>query len=303
VSRSTVSLVRSNSHYEGVEKALDFIAPQIAKSLEGKRKVIIKPNFTSTTRQLAATHVDAVRAVLDFVMEHYSSKVTVAEGPGFSSLSHGLSNFDYLKLRSDYGVEFLDLNEDDYTEFEVCDRNLNKMKLRVARTVTESDYRISVAPPKTHDFVVATLSIKNMVVGSLVGYDKSGIHQGYKALNLNIAKLAKLVLPHLGVIDGFEGMEGSGPVSGDRVDLGIAIAGLDAVAVDATAAKIMGFNPLDIGYLHYLNEWKARVADPKNIEVLGVPITEVATRFKPHPAYHEQLNWKLNRDELASLAI
>lgn len=133
------------------------------------------------------------------------------------------------------------------------------------------------------------------MVGSLVSYNKSTIHQGYKAINLNIANLANLVFPHLGVIDGFEGMEGRGPVSGDRVDLGIAIAGLDAVAVDATAAKIMGFNPLDIGYLHYLNEWKVGVADPKNIDVLGVPSPEVAKRFKPHPTYHEQLKWELNK--------
>jgi len=302
VSRSTVSLVRSNSHYEGVKKALDFIAPQVAESLEGKRKVMVKPNFTSTTRQLAATHVDAVRAVLDFVTEHYSGRITLAEGPSFSDLSSGLRNFNYLSLRGEYGVEFVDLNEDDYIEVEALDRSLKEIRLRVAKTVVDSDYRISVVPPKTHDCVVVTLSVKNMVVGSL-GYDKSRIHQGYKAMNLNIAKLSKLVLPHLGVIDGFEGMEGSGPVSGDRVDLGIAIAGLDAVAVDATAAKTMGFNPFDIGYLNYLNEWKVGVADPNDIEVLGVPVAEVATRFKPHPAYHEQLNWKLNRDELARVAI
>ncbi|MFQ5759278.1 MAG: DUF362 domain-containing protein, partial [Candidatus Bathyarchaeia archaeon] len=101
----------------------------------------------------------------------------------------------------------------------------------------------------------------------------------------------------------FEGMEGSGPISGDRVDLGIAIAGLDAVAVDAVTAKIMGFNPLDIGYLHYLNEWKVGVADLNNIEVLGVPTAEVAKRFKPHPTYYAQLQWKLSKDELKRLTI
>lgn len=295
-----MSLVRSNSHYEGVRKALDFIALQVAKSLEGKRKVIVKPNFTSTTRQLAATHVDAVKAVLGLITEHYSGKITLAEGPSFSNFSSGLRNFNYLGLRNEYGVDFVDLNEDDYIEVEVLDRSLKEMRLRVAKTVVDSDYRISVVPPKTHDCVVVTLSVKNMVVGSL-GYDKSKIHQGYKAMNLNIAKLVKRVLPHLGVIDGFEGMEGNGPIGGDRVDLGIAIAGLDAVAVDAVATKVMGFNPLDIGYMHYLNEWKVGVADPNNIEVLGIPITEVARRFKPHSGYSEQLRWKLSEEELKRL--
>ena len=304
MSRSTVSIVRSTSHYKGVKMALDPIAPKVAQSLKGKRRVIVKPNFVSTSRQLAATHVDAVRAVLDFVAKNYSGRVTVAEGPSGSSLNSGLRNFDYLKLESEYGVEFVDLNEDDKVEVEVWDSNLNKMEIGVARTVIESDYRISVTPPKTHDCVILTLSIKNMVVGSLVGWhNKTRIHQGYKAMNPNIAKLAQLVLPHLSVIDGFEGMDGNGPVGGEPVDLRIAIAGLDALAVDATASRIMGFDPLEVGYLYYLNSWGVGVADSNGIEVLGVPIAEATRRFKPQSSYRAQLMWKLSEEELKRLKL
>jgi len=303
LSRSTVSLVRSTSHYEGVKVALDLIAPKVIQSLKGKRRVIVKPNFVSTSRQLAATHVNAVRAILDFVAKHYSGRVTVAEGPSGSSLNSGLRNFDYLKLESEYGVEFVDLNEDDSVEVEVWDRDMNKIGVMVAKTVIESDYRISVTPPKTHDCVIVTLSIKNMVVGSLVGgwRNKSGIHQGYKAMNLNIAKIAKLVLPHLSLIDGFEGMDGDGPVGGEPVDLRVAIAGLDALAVDATAARVMGFDPFEVGYLYYLNKWGVGIADSNSIEVLGVPIAEATRRFKPHSSYRTQLGWKLSEEELKRL--
>jgi len=283
--------------------ALDLIAPKVIQSLKGKRRVIVKPNFVSTSRQLAATHVDAVRAVLDFVAKHYSGRVTVAEGPSGSDLDSGLRNFDYLKLESEYGVEFVDLNEDDSVEVEVWDRDMNKIGVMVAKTVIKSDYKISVTPPKTHDCVIVTLSIKNMVVGSLVGgwRNKSGIHQGYKAMNLNIAKIAELVLPHLSVIDGFEGMDGDGPVGGELVNLRIAIAGLDALAVDATAARVMGFDPFEVGYLYYLNNWGVGVADSNGIEVLGIPISEVTRRFKPHYNYRAQLGWKLSEEELKRL--
>jgi uncharacterized protein (DUF362 family) len=282
--------------------ALDLIAPNVAQSLKGKRRLMIKPNFVSTSKQLAATHVDAVRALLDFLVKHYSGRLTVAEGPSASRLHLGLRNFNYLKLKREYGVEFVDLNEDDSVEVEVWDEDMNKIGVRVAKTVIESDYRISVTPPKTHDLVIVTISIKNMVVGSLAGLrNKSRIHQGYKAMNLNIAKIAKLVLPHLSVIDGFEGMDGNGPVSGEPVNLRIAIAGLDALAVDATAARVMGFDPLEVGYFYHLNNLGVGVADSNSIEMLGIPIQEATRRFKPHYSYRAQMGWKLSEKELKRL--
>jgi hypothetical protein len=57
-------------------------------------------------------------------------------------------------------------------------------------------------------------------------------------------------------------------------------------------AKIMGFNPLDIGYLHYLNDWGIGVADLDRIKVVGEPIEKVYRKFRPHPTYRDQLNWR-----------
>jgi uncharacterized protein (DUF362 family) len=96
--------------------------------------------------------------------------------------------------------------------------------------------------PKTHDCVITTLSIKNMVVGSLVNREKSKIHQGCKGINLNLATFSRFVMPHLGVIDGFVGMEGRGPVSGDPVELRAAAASLYPISLDAVTSKIMGFD-------------------------------------------------------------
>ena len=290
--KPTVALVRSESHYDGVYKALELIEDEIREDLKGKRKILVKPNFVSTKRQLAATHVDAVRAVLDMISKYYSGKIVIGEGPAVSSLMTGLKNFGYLDLQKEYDVEFVDLNEDDYVELEGYDSQLKPLKLRMSKTLVESDYRISVALPKTHDCVIATLSIKNVVVGGLVKGEKGKIHQGYRAINLNIAKLARYVMPHLGVIDGFVGMEGRGPVSGDPVDLRVAAASFYPVSLDAVMCKIMGFNPMDIGYLYYLDKWGIGVANLEKIEILGEPIEGLVRKFKPHPRYQEMLNWK-----------
>ncbi len=294
--KPNVALAESKSHYDGVFEALKLVENQIEEGLKGKKRILIKPNFVSTSNQLAATHVDAVRAVLDIVSKYYSGKIVVGEGPSFSSLKNALVNFDFLKLQRQYNIEFLDLNEDDTVEVEASGIQQKSTRFNVSKTVVESDYRISVAMPKTHDYVIATLTIKNIVVGSLVGgaysHEKWKIHQGTKAMNLYLAALAKTVMPNLGVVDGFQGMEGRGPVSGDPVDLRVAAASVFPVSLDAVMSAVMGFDPMDIGYLYHLNDWGVGVADLNKIEVVGLPIEKVKRQFKPHPDFREMLKWK-----------
>lgn len=289
---SLVALTKSDGHYEGVNNALNLIEDQIRLDIKDKRRVLVKPNFVSTTRRLSATHVDAVKAILDIVQKYYSGKIVIGEGPASSNLKNGLINYEYMKLQDEYDVDFLDLNKDSGYEVVGFDRRLNPLKYCLSKTVIESDYRISVTLPKTHDTVITTLSIKNIVVGSLINYEKSKVHQGYKGINLNIAKFAQVVMPHLGVIDGFVGMEGRGPVSGDPVDFRVAAASIYPVSLDSVISKAMGFNPNDIGYLNHLSEWKKGVIDLNKIKIIGTSINEITKNFKPHPRFEDMLNWK-----------
>jgi uncharacterized protein (DUF362 family) len=288
-----VSVTKSTGHYEGVRSALRLIEDQIKHDVKGKKRLLVKPNFVSTSRQLAATHVDAAKAVLDLLSQYQSGTILIGEGPASTSLTSGLRNYNYLALRDEYDVEFLDLNRDDWVEVEGYDSQLRPLTFRLSKSVVESEYRVSLAMPKTHDCVITTLSIKNMVVGSLVNSEKSKIHQGCKGINLNLAAFSRFVMPHLGVIDGFVGMEGRGPVSGDPVELRAAAASLYPISLDAVTTKIMGFDPFEIGYLHHLHEWKRGIIDLDQITIRGTPINDVARRFKPHPLYQEMHDWKV----------
>ena len=87
-------------------------------------------------------------------------------------------------------------------------------------------------------------------------------------------------------------MEGAGPVSGKPVQLGLCSASLSPVSLDAVMAKVMGFEPLEIGYLYYLNDWGIGVADVDKIEIKGESISDVSVKFKPHPTYEEQCRWR-----------
>jgi uncharacterized protein (DUF362 family) len=292
---SKVALIKGDSRYDNTRRALSLIADSI--DLANRQRVVIKPNFVSASRQLAATHIDAIRATLDFVRERHKGKVYIAEAAELGTTQQGYRNFGYLDLPKEYDVELVDLYNDDSIACTGFDRQLKPNPLRVSRFLAESDFRISVGPPKTHESTVITLSAKNMVVGSLSkgdhGNDRKKFHQGYQAMNLNMYKIVQLVFPHLVVIDGFEGMEGNGPCSGEPVDLRVAIASSSFVAADAVGAAVMGQDLEKLGWLQYCQRGGLGVADLARITILGNSIAECRKPFRRHPDYDREIQWEI----------
>jgi uncharacterized protein (DUF362 family) len=162
---STVALVRGPDRYQNISEVLALLGE---KAVFGKRHVI-KPNFVSTRIQLAATHRDAARAVIDYVRQHRGHPVIIAEGAAASDTFCGYEHFGFTSMAKSYpDVELRDLNRDFYKTITLYDDELKPHPFRIAKTVWESDHRISLAIPKTHDAAIVTLSLKNMAVGSLI---------------------------------------------------------------------------------------------------------------------------------------
>ena len=203
----------------------------------------------------------------------------------------GYSGYGYLELARKYNVTLVDNADDEFVKVKAYDSSFGAMYLHLAHRVVESDFRISVCPLKTHNMVIVTLSLINIVVGSL--RDKSQIHQGYPGINLNIFRMARYVSPHLSVIDGFTGMEGDGPVSGSEVKPGVAIASTDFLAADTVAAKIMGFDIDKIGYLYYCKIKGLGTGDIDSMNIVGENIDSCIQPFEPHPDYKSQLDWHI----------
>jgi len=147
--------------------------------------------------------------------------------------------------------------------------------------------RVSVGPAKTHDAVVVTLSIKNMAVGSILKEDKEKIHSGFRGINKSIAMLYEYTHPHLAIIDAWESMEGNGPYDGSKVETHFAVASTNALAADTLVSELMGFNPLQIGYLNMLGAESTKV----QTEIIGQDRASFQFHFKPHKTYLEQISW------------
>jgi len=153
-----VAVARGRTRYEAVKRALEYIREDVSKEVFGKSSLIIKPNLVSSHIQLACTHTDTVKAIVDFIKPYYGGKILIAEGSAVDTVA-AYRNFGYVQMARDYGIELFDLNQDSYREIEVYDESYRPIKVRVSKKILESDYRISSAVLKTHDTVIATLSV------------------------------------------------------------------------------------------------------------------------------------------------
>lgn len=286
-----VSIIKGKSRRENIVKSLEQISDDIRRGV-GDRQVVIKPNFVSTSIQLASSHIAQIRGILDFFKEFYKKRVIVAEAACGDTMD-AFKNFGYHRLINEYDVELMDLNQGSYEPVSIEDYRGKPIHVRVSRLLLDEDnYLISAAKLKTHDTSVVTLSIKNMAMGSVLLFDKGKVHQGFKQTNLNIAKLAQMVWPDLSVIDGLVGMEGDGPTFGDPIHVGVAISSVDPLAADRVACEVMGIDIWKVGYLCYCSERGLGEMDLQRIDIVGEALRECVRPFRLHSTVKEQYRWR-----------
>ena len=290
--KSRVAIASDTDRYKTVRLALELIEEDIATKIRDKKRIVIKPNFVNVLRSLACTQVGTVEAILDVVTKYTDRQITIAEGSATSTWA-GFARFGYLPLKRKHDVKFINLNRDRSRHVDIFNSDLHKLSVPVADTILSSDFLISAAVMKTHDTVLVTLGLKNVLVGAIKGTSQKGrIHQGYKAINLTLAKLAEIYHPHLSVVDGWRAMEGNGPSGGTTVNMKIAVASMDFLAADIVVTDLMNFKLEEIGYLWHLRNTGIGAGNLQNIEILGESLDDHRHSFKRHRSWRSQLNWK-----------
>jgi uncharacterized protein (DUF362 family) len=288
-STARVSLIKGEDRYKNVTGVLKALENDILSSI-GEKRILLKPNVVLADNPLAVTHVDAVRAILDFLAPHVKKPILIGEG-GNHKTWDGYKNAGYLELEKSYNARLVDLNQDSYEYRYVFGVEHNPLPVRLSSTCLDPDvYIISAAQMKTHNYVLVTLSLKNLLLGCPIKDDKSNdkglFHTGSPAVNdichFNMFHIAQEVFPDLAVIDGFEAMEGNGPAWGTALPARVALASLDALAADTLATKIMGFDPRRVLYLASMNEAGMGQGDLDRISVFGTPLDQCLCHFKAH---------------------
>ncbi|MBM4026933.1 MAG: DUF362 domain-containing protein [Planctomycetes bacterium] len=286
-----VTLIKGNDRREIVFATLKNIEDEVMASIGRKKRILVKPNFVSTTRPLAASHVDEVRGILDFFKPRFQGEIVIGESAaGRGGTFEGYQNFGYLPLEKEYGVKLVDLNAQPWVYRYVFGKDHNPIPIRIISTFLDRDtYIVSAAKMKTHDRAITTLALKNVLIGAPLNdgkrNDKGLTHQAYnftpkETLHFNMFHLAQEIWPDLGIIDGFEAMEGNGPVSGTPVDAKVALASLDSLALDIVATKIMGFDPMKVPYVQPMIDAGMGQGDPAKMQVVGTPVEQCQFKFK-----------------------
>ena len=123
--------------------------------------------------------------------------------------------------------------------------------------------------------------------------DKRLFHQGFRQSHYDMFLTAQKLSANWGaaVIDGFDGMEGNGPISGTAVPSRVALASADPVAADRVGLELMGVDPEWTGYLKYCGQAGIGEYDLSRIEVRGPDLSGLKRSFRLHDTVESQLAW------------
>lgn len=263
--QSDVSFIGSSSSDNRKKMILDVLEPwreTIKEGIKGK-KIFIKPNLVMSGNALMATHIDAIKALLDFLRTITSDPIIIGESAA-GGLSQSYSQYGYNNLKNEYqNISLLNL-DDSNSPIPKVDRTIWKPDFTSTNTiqifspfVDPEYYVISITRPKTHNCMVLTGVCKNVLMGAPDANSKQLMHgqKGWfegkntdenKCLSYNLFQLGNTIFlsgaPSFCVLDAWEGMEGNGPGWGTSIMQYCAVAGTDPLAVDRLCAKLMGLS-------------------------------------------------------------
>ncbi len=286
---ATVSITRAPAYGQGVYATVREILQQHRLDVRG-RKVLLKPNLvefepTSTIN----THPLVVHAAMEAFLAMGAAEVRIAEGPGHRRDTLDLAEAaGYFQVVPKFEDRFVDLNVDDVTLVD-SPRHFSRLsQLYLPNSALGADLLVSIPKLKTHHWVLATLSMKNLfglVPSGIYGWPKNVLH--WAGIPECIADLHALFPRQFALVDGIVGMEGNGPIEGVPKAAGVLVAGRDPVAVDATCCRVMRINPFRIGYLKLALRDTTCDVQEATIRQIGERIADVATRFRLPPDFPE----------------
>ena len=144
---------------------------------------------------------------------------------------------------------------------------------------------------KTHMYTTTTGAMKNAFGGLLSKY-RHYTHTWIHETLVDLLAIQKEIHPGIfAVMDGTTAGNGPGPRLMEPVVKNVILASADQVAIDAVAAKLMGFDPLSIKYIRLAHEHGLGVGDVREIELVGDDVSGENWGFQVGYSTHTFLAW------------
>src|SRR5437899_327427 len=238
---SRVSIVKAPAYDQTVYETMRRLLRDQFGDVRGKH-ILLKPNLVEFEPDSCInTNPIVVHAALEAFRAMGAASVRIAEGPGHRRNTLDLADAaGYFKTVPDFENSFVDLNLDEVTRVRPAKQFSRIKKLYLPNSALRADLLVSMPKMKTHHWVGATLSMKNLfgvVPSGLYGWPKNVLH--WAGIDESIADLHYAFPRQLAIVDGIVGMEGNGPIQGVPKHAGVLVAGANPTAVDATCCRIM----------------------------------------------------------------
>ena len=257
------------AEYETCRQAVERAFELFPVDVTGK-KVLIKPNVLrhSNPEEGITTNPAVLRAVVDHVETLSPASIVVGDNPGVFSYGANEASFRQTGLMDAAKGYYRNIGTD---SVEVAFDPKYMAKISVSRAVMEADVVISLPKFKTHGLTVVTGAIKNSY-GLLPGAQKANLHRragSPERFHEVVVDVFRLRVPDLFIVDAVVGMEGNGPASPDLRHIGLILASDNAVALDATIARMMGLDPDRLRFLRRAKELELGDYLEETIQIVG----------------------------------
>lgn len=290
-----VSVVRCDDYEPSrvLERVRACLAPLggLAAFVSPGQRVLVKPNLLSAAPPDAAitTHPSVVGAVVRLV-EEAGGRPIVADSPGAgipytpAGLRRLYRATGLLELAETAGVE---LNWDVSSVSVPNPAGRLAKRLELIRPAVEADVVIALPKLKTHALTTLTGATK-ILFGTLPGLAKPASHAAFHDPDLFGELLLDIVVgvrPALFVVDAVLAMEGNGPGrSGRPRQLSALLAGVDAVATDLAACRLVGVDPARVPALRAARARGWWDGEPGAVSILGEDFASLAVHDFVLPA-------------------
>ncbi len=144
---------------------------------------------------------------------------------------------------------------------------------------------------KCHMYTTTTGAMKNAFGGLLSKY-RHYTHTWIHETLVDLLAIQQEIHPGVfAIMDGTTAGNGPGPRMMQPVVKNIILASADQVAIDAVAAKLMGFDPLSIKYIRLAHERGLGIGDLREIKLVGDDVSEENWGFRVGYCSHSLLAW------------
>ncbi|MCP4806589.1 MAG: DUF362 domain-containing protein [Proteobacteria bacterium] len=214
-------------------------------------RIVLKPNLNNDLVALVGNSVDlrVLCSLIESLKNRGFHDLAVADGSNVGVHRRGIDAMQRLRvdrLRDRYDVETIDLNHDDGVPV-VLHAGAHP---RVARTVLDADFLISIPKIKTHAEAGLSCALKNWV-GICAGQQKRHMHMD---LARNIFAINEAVLPNLVLVDGLVGMEGNGPGDGQPFRFGHLVMSDDSFLNDLVVMRLVDMPWREVPYMQHAHD-------------------------------------------------